>query len=53
LSAGEHDKGRGEEGDVQAALDYVAAQFPGIPLLLAGFSLEVSWDFVSVAAMRA
>src|SRR5258708_26965677 len=38
LSAGEHDKGRGEEGDVQAALDYVAAQFPGIPLLLAGFS---------------
>jgi len=38
LSAGEHDKGRGEEGDVQAALDYLAAQFPGIPLLLAGFS---------------
>jgi alpha/beta superfamily hydrolase len=38
LSAGEHDKGRGELGDVQAALDYLAAQFPGIPLLLAGFS---------------
>jgi alpha/beta superfamily hydrolase len=38
LSAGEHDKGRGEQGDVQAALDYLAAQFPGIPLLLAGFS---------------
>jgi alpha/beta superfamily hydrolase len=38
LSAGEHDTGRGEQGDVQAALDYLAAQFPGIPLLLAGFS---------------
>jgi alpha/beta superfamily hydrolase len=38
LSAGEHDKGRGEQGDVQAALDFLAAQFPGIPLLLAGFS---------------
>ena len=38
LSAGEHDKGRGEQGDVQAAVDYLAAQFPGIPLLLAGFS---------------
>ena len=38
LSAGEHDKGRGEQGDVHAALDYLAAQFPGVPLLLAGFS---------------
>jgi len=33
-----HDHGRGEQGDVQAALDYLAAQFPGVPLLLAGFS---------------
>ena len=38
LSGGEHDKGRGEQDDVQAALDYLAAQFSGIPLLLAGFS---------------
>ena len=38
LSGGIHDKGRGEQGDVQAALDYLAAQFPGVPLLLAGFS---------------
>ncbi len=38
LSGGVHDNGRGEQGDVQAALDYLAAQFPGIPLLLAGFS---------------
>jgi alpha/beta superfamily hydrolase len=47
LSAGEHDKGRGEQGDVQTALDFLAAQFPGIPLLLAGFS------FGSVVGLRA
>src|SRR5882724_11346535 len=35
LSGGEHDRGRGEQGDVQAALDYLAAQFPGVLLLLA------------------
>ena len=46
LSAGEHDKGRGEQDDVQAALDYLAAQFSGIPLLLAGFS------FGSVVGLR-
>jgi uncharacterized protein len=46
LSAGEHDKGRGELGDVQVALDHLAAQFPGIPLLLAGFS------FGSVVGLR-
>src|SRR5258708_38054060 len=38
LSGGEHDHGRGEQGDAQAALDYLGAQFPGLPLLLAGFS---------------
>jgi alpha/beta superfamily hydrolase len=46
LSEGEHDKGRGEQGDVQTALDYLAAQCPGIPLLLAGFS------FGSVVGLR-
>jgi alpha/beta superfamily hydrolase len=46
MSAGEHDNGRGERGDVQAALDFLAAQFPGIPLLLAGFS------FGSVVGLR-
>jgi alpha/beta superfamily hydrolase len=45
-SAGEHDKGRGEQGDVQTALDFLAAQFPGMPLLLAGFS------FGSVVGLR-
>jgi uncharacterized protein len=38
LSAGTHDRGRGEQGDVSAALDFLAAEFPGLPLLLAGFS---------------
>ncbi len=38
LSAGRHDRGRGEAGDVRAALDTLAAEFPGRPLLLAGFS---------------
>ena len=38
LSAGEHDRGHGEQADVRTALDFVAAEFPGVPLLLAGFS---------------
>src|SRR5271167_3090683 len=38
LSAGAHDNGHGEQGDVQAAIDFLAAQFPRTPLLLAGFS---------------
>jgi hypothetical protein len=42
LSAGTHDKGRGEQGDVQAAIDFLATEFPRMPLLLAGFSFG-SW----------
>jgi uncharacterized protein len=42
LSGGAHDRGRGEMGDVRAALDFLAAEFPGVPLLLAGFSFG-SW----------
>ncbi|MGB7844740.1 MAG: alpha/beta family hydrolase [Candidatus Acidiferrum sp.] len=38
LSAGEHDRGLGESGDVQAAIDFLAAKFPNVPLLLGGFS---------------
>jgi alpha/beta superfamily hydrolase len=38
LSGGTHDRGRGEQGDVKAALDFLAGEFPGLPLLLAGFS---------------
>ena len=42
LSAGTHDKGRGEQRDVQVALDFLAAEFPQTRLLLAGFSFG-SW----------
>jgi hypothetical protein len=38
LSAGSHDGGRGEQGDVRAAVSYAAGRRPGEPLLLAGFS---------------
>src|SRR5712691_534471 len=42
LSAGEHDSGGGESDDVRAALDFLNAEFPGVPLIVAGFSV-VSW----------
>jgi alpha/beta superfamily hydrolase len=42
LSEGEHDRGRGERQDVLAAVDYLAREFPGLPILLAGFSFG-SW----------
>jgi alpha/beta superfamily hydrolase len=38
MSEGTHDRGQGELGDVRAALDFLAGEFPGVPLLLAGFS---------------
>jgi uncharacterized protein len=38
LSEGVHDKGRGEAGDVRAAIDYVANEFAGAAILLGGFS---------------
>src|SRR6201996_4322784 len=42
MSAGTHDRGRGEQGDVTAGLDFLTKEFPGAPLLLAGFSFG-SW----------
>ena len=38
LSAGEHDSGIGEQGDVRTAIEFLAGKFPGMPVLLAGFS---------------
>jgi uncharacterized protein len=38
MSAGVHDRGHGERDDVRAALDFLASEFPGVPLLVAGFS---------------
>jgi len=38
MSEGKHDRGEGERGDVRVALDFLASEFPNIPLLVAGFS---------------
>jgi alpha/beta superfamily hydrolase len=38
MSEGSHDKGQGEQADVSAALDFLAAEYPSAPLLVAGFS---------------
>ncbi|MGA6961252.1 MAG: alpha/beta family hydrolase, partial [Candidatus Acidiferrales bacterium] len=45
-SEGEHDRGIGEQDDVRVALDYLSAEFPGVEILLAGFS------FGSVVGLR-
>jgi alpha/beta superfamily hydrolase len=37
MSEGEHDKGRGEQDDVRAALDWLAAEFH-LPMIFCGFS---------------
>jgi uncharacterized protein len=42
LSEGVHDRGGGEREDVGVALDYLAEEFPGLPILLTGFSFG-SW----------
>jgi len=41
-SEGTHDNGTGEKDDVLAVIDFLAAEYPGAPLLLAGFSFG-SW----------
>ncbi len=37
-SSGEYDNGVGEQDDFRAALTYLGEQFPGLPLVAAGFS---------------
>ncbi|HEX6717558.1 MAG TPA: alpha/beta fold hydrolase [Pyrinomonadaceae bacterium] len=37
-STGEHDEGRGERDDVRAGLDYLSQQYPGLKIVLCGFS---------------
>lgn len=37
-STGSYDDGRGEADDVRTVLGYLADRYPGVPLLLAGFS---------------
>src|SRR5215813_2196133 len=37
-STGQHDEGRGERDDVRAALDYLSSHYPGLRIVLCGFS---------------
>ena len=48
-SAGEFDLGEGEKADFSAALDYMAAHYPGRPLWAAGFSFG-AWVALEVGA---
>ena len=48
-SAGEFNNGPGEQQDFRAALDYLAAQYPGAPLWAAGMSFG-SWVALSTGA---
>jgi uncharacterized protein len=56
-STGTHDYARGEQEDARAGLDYLATNYPKLPLLLAGFSfgarvgLEVGANDQRVAAL--
>jgi alpha/beta superfamily hydrolase len=38
LSEGQHDHGRGEVDDARTARDFLTARYPGLPLVIAGFS---------------
>ncbi len=42
LSEGTHDHGRGEREDVRCAIDFLAGEFSGAPVVLAGFSFGAS-----------
>ncbi|HET8912875.1 MAG TPA: hypothetical protein VFN23_15490 [Ktedonobacteraceae bacterium] len=37
-STGSYDEGRGEQDDVHYALDFLSHRYPGIPVIMAGFS---------------
>jgi len=50
-SEGEFDEGPGERGDFTAALDYMAAKYPGLPLWAAGFSFG-SWIALETGAVE-
>jgi uncharacterized protein len=49
-SDGAFDRGEGEQADFSAALDYMAARYPGAPLWAAGFSFG-SWVALEVGAL--
>jgi alpha/beta superfamily hydrolase len=49
-SEGAFDRGEGEQADFSAALDYMTARYPGVPLWAAGFSFG-SWVALEVGAL--
>ena len=49
-SAGTFDEGAGERADFTAALDFMSARYPSLPLWAAGFSFG-SWIALEVGAM--
>jgi uncharacterized protein len=51
-SAGKYDKGRGEIEDVRTAIDYLAQEFPALPIILAGFSFG-AWIGLRVGCQEA
>ncbi|HEY4034904.1 MAG TPA: alpha/beta family hydrolase [Ktedonobacteraceae bacterium] len=48
-STGIYDEGRGEMDDVRYALEFLSRRYPGVPVLVAGFSFG-SWVGLRVAA---
>ena len=48
-SAGTFDEGAGEQADYRAALDFMAARYPGTPVWAAGFSFG-AWIALEVGA---
>ena len=48
-SAGTFDSGQGEKDDFKAAIDFVAARFPGLPVWAAGMSFG-SWVAMTTGA---
>ena len=48
-SAGTFDQGDGEKADFKAAIDFMAARYPGVPVWAAGFSFG-SWVALEVGA---
>ena len=52
MSAGTHDCGGGEQGDVRVAIEFLAGKFPGVPVLLAGFSFG-AWVGLRVGCLAA
>ena len=47
-SSGAYDDGNGEKDEVTAAIDWLGAKYPGLPLVLVGFSFG-SWVGLQVA----